>query len=351
LKKEPAGRADGPLHARILESGENIVSANKNKSIHSPRRRTLQRLSAIALGALAFTLGAAPAQAQETKLLRIGYQKAANTLVLLKAHGALEKRLQPLGVEVKWAEFAAGPQLLEALNVGSVDFGYVGEAPPVFAQAAGADFVYTAYEIPTPDAEGLLVQKDSPIKSVAELKGKKIAFNKGSDVHWLVVALLKKAGLQYSDIQPVYLAPADARAAFERGAVDAWAIWDPFQAAAEKQVGARRLASGVGAVSHHQFFLSARPFASKNPQVQKILLEEITREGEWVRTHTAEAAAQLAPIQGLDADIIQTGLKRYAHVYKPVDAQVLAEQQKIADAFFELKLIPKQLKVSDAVLK
>jgi len=327
------------------------VSANKNKTLRSPRRRTLQRLSAIALGALAFSLGAAPAQAQETKLLRIGYQKAANTLVLLKAHGALEKRLQPLGVEVKWAEFAAGPQLLEALNVGSVDFGYVGEAPPVFAQAAGADFVYTAYEIPTPDAEGLLVQKDSPIKSVAELKGKKIAFNKGSDVHWLVVALLKKAGLQYSDIQPVYLAPADARAAFERGAVDAWAIWDPFQAAAEKQVGARRLASGVGAVSHHQFFLSARPFASKNPQVQKILLEEITREGEWVRTHTAEAAAQLAPIQGLDADIIQTGLKRYAHVYKPVDAQVLAEQQKIADAFFELKLIPKQLKVSDAVLK
>jgi sulfonate transport system substrate-binding protein len=136
-------------------------------------------------------------------LLRIGYQKAANTLVLLKAHGALEKRLQPLGVEVKWAEFAAGPQLLEALNVGSVDFGYVGEAPPVFAQAAGADFVYTAYEIPTPDAEGLLVQKDSPIKSVAELKGKKVAFNKGSTCTG--GGLAQESGLQYSDIQPVYL--------------------------------------------------------------------------------------------------------------------------------------------------
>jgi len=327
------------------------VSTNKNKTLFRARRHTLARLSAIALGALALSIGTAPAQAQQAKVLRIGYQKAANTLVLLKAHGALEKRLQPLGVEVKWAEFAAGPQLLEALNVGSVDFGYVGEAPPVFAQAAGADFVYTAYEIPTPDAEGLLVPKDSPIKSVAELKGKKVAFNKGSDVHWLVVALLKKAGLQYSDIQPVYLPPADARAAFEKGAIDAWAIWDPFQAAAEKQVGARRLASGVGAVSHHQFFLSARPFAVANPQVEKILLEEITREGEWVRTHTAQAAAQLAPIQGLDPDIIETGLKRYAHIFKPVDAQVLAEQQKIADAFYELKLIPKPLKVSDAVLK
>lgn len=320
------------------------------KTNTSVRRRTLGWLSALAMAA---GIAGLPqmAAAQNAKVLRIGYQKAANTLVLLKAHGALEKRLQPLGVEVKWAEFAAGPQLLEALNVGSIDFGYVGEAPPVFAQAAGADFVYTAYEIPTPDAEGLLVPKNSPIKSVAELKGKKVAFNKGSDVHWLVVALLKKAGLSYSDIQPVYLAPADARAAFEKGAIDAWAIWDPFQAAAEKQVGARRLATGVGAVSHHQFFLSARPFASKNPEIEKILLEELTKEGQWIKSNISQAAAQLAPIQGLDADIIETGLKRYAHIYKPVDAQVLAEQQKIADTFFELKLIPKKLNVSDAVLK
>ena len=318
----------------------------------SLRRRTLGWLGAAALSTGVLALGLPQAAlAQNTKLLRIGYQKAANTLVLLKAHGTLEQRLQPLGVEVKWAEFAAGPQLLEALNVGSIDFGYVGEAPPVFAQAAGADFVYTAYEIPTPDAEGVLVPKNSTLRSVAELKGKKVAFNKGSDVHWLVVALLKKAGLSYSDIQPVYLAPADARAAFEKGAIDAWAIWDPFQAAAEKQVGARRLASGAGAVSHHQFFLSARPFASKNPEIEKILLEEITREGQWIKANIAQAASQLAPIQGLDSDVIETGLKRYAHVYKPIDANVLAEQQRIADAFFDLKLIPKKLNVNDAVLK
>jgi sulfonate transport system substrate-binding protein len=316
----------------------------------SARRRTLGLLTTLTIAAAG--LGVSNfATAQSKQVLRIGYQKAASTLVLLKAHGALEKRLQAQGVEVKWAEFTAGPQLLEALNVGSVDFGYVGEAPPVFAQAAGADFVYTAYEIPTPNAEGLLVQKDSPIKSVAELKGKKIAFNKGSDVHWLVVALLKKAGLNYSDIQPVYLAPADARAAFEKGAIDAWAIWDPFQAAAEKQIGARRLATGVGAVSHHQFFLSARPFAEKNAAVLKVLLEEITKEGQWIRANTKEAATQLAPIQGLDTDVIEVSLKRYEHIFRPIDAKVLEEQQRIADAFFELKLIPKKLSVKDAVLK
>jgi sulfonate transport system substrate-binding protein len=319
-----------------------------NKISSNAKRRSL----ALIAGLLATVAVTAPLIAQaQSKVLRIGYQKAANTLVLLKANGTLEKRLQAQGVEVKWAEFAAGPQLLEGLNVGAIDFGYVGEAPPIFALAAGADFVYSAYEIPTPDAEGLLVPKDSTIKSVAELKGKKIAFNKGSDVHWLVVALLKKAGLTYADIQPVYLAPADARAAFERGAVDAWAIWDPFQAAAEKQIGARRLATGVGAVNHNQFFLSARPFAEKNQATLAILLEEITKEGQWIRGHYKEAAAQLAPIQGLDADVIETGLRRYAHVYRPIDDAVLDEQQRIADAFFDLKLIPKKLNVRDAVLK
>jgi sulfonate transport system substrate-binding protein len=281
---------------------------------------------------------------------RIGYQKAASTLVLLKAHGALEKRLAPLGVKVTWNEFPAGPQLLEGLNVGAIDFGYVGEAPPVFAQAAGADFVYTAYEIPTPHAEGVVVVQDSPIKSVADLKGKKVAFNKGSDVHWFIVALLRKHGLDFPDIQPVYLAPADARAALEQHAVDAWAIWDPFLAAVQGQSRARLIADAEGVASHHQFFLSQREFAEKRKDVIAIALEEVGKEGQWVKGNVSAAAAQLAPIQGLDAGIIEAGLRHYAHVYKPIDDTVLAEQQKIADTFFELKLIPRKIVTKQAVL-
>lgn len=281
---------------------------------------------------------------------RIGYQKAASTLVLLKAHGALEKRLAPLGVKVTWNEFPAGPQLLEGLNVGAIDFGYVGEAPPVFAQAAGADFVYTAYEIPTPHAEGVVVVQDSPIKSVADLKGKKVAFNKGSDVHWFIVALLRKHGLDFPDIQPVYLAPADARAALEQHAVDAWAIWDPFLAAVQGQSKARLIADAEGVASHHQFFLSQREFAEKRKDVIAIALEEVGKEGQWVKGNVSAAAAQLAPIQGLDAGIIEAGLRHYAHVYKPIDDTVLAEQQKIADTFFELKLIPRKIVTKQAVL-
>src|SRR5471032_1407528 len=281
---------------------------------------------------------------------RIGYQKAASTLVLLKAHGALEKRLAPLGVKVSWNEFPAGPQLLEGLNVGAIDFGYVGEAPPVFAQAAGANFVYTAYEIPTPHAEGILVHRDSPIKTLADLKGKKIALNKGSDVHWLLVAALQKSGVKYSEIQPVFLAPADARAAFERGAIDAWAIWDPFLEAAKRQSNARLLADAEGIVSRHQFFLSARPFAQQNGDVLAITMDEVGKEVAWVRGHYSEAAAQLAPIQGLDASVIEAGLRHYAHIYKPIDAGVLAEQQHIADTFSELRIIPTKIVTKDAAL-
>ncbi|QGZ66495.1 sulfonate ABC transporter substrate-binding protein [Paraburkholderia acidisoli] len=305
------------------------------------------------------TLGATLASAAVPKLafakyqpdqFRIGYQKAASTLVLLKANGTLEQRLAPQGIKVSWTEFPAGPQLLEGLNVGAIDFGYVGEAPPVFAQAAGADFVYTAYELPTPHAEGVVVAKNSPIRTVAELKGKKVGFNRGSDVHWFIVALLQKNGLSITDIQPVYLAPADARAALQSGAIDAWAIWDPFLAAVEAQDGARLVADASGVASHHQFFLSQREFAEKRKDALAIALDELGKTGQWVRANTAAAATKLAPIQGLDAATIESGLKHYAHEYRPIDAAVIAQQQKIADTFYDLKIIPRRVVTKDAVL-
>jgi len=301
-------------------------------------------------GCFAAVIVLAPA-ASEAATLRIGYQKAASTLVLLKVHGTLEKKLAPLNVEVKWLEFAAGPQLLEGLNLGSIDFGYVGEVPPIFALAAGAPLVYTAYELPTPEAEGILVPKDSPIRTIADLKGKKVAFNKGSDVHWLVVKALEDAGLKYSDIQPAYLAPADARAAFQNGAIDAWAIWDPFFVAAQRQIGARVLTTAKGIVNRHQYFVSTRSFSDKNAEVIKLLMQDLGEVGEWVRDNYAEAAKELAPIQGLEPDIIEASLRHYEHIYKPIDDAVLADQQRIADTFYELKLIPQKLSLKDAAVK
>jgi sulfonate transport system substrate-binding protein len=290
----------------------------------------------------------APAQKAEN-VIRIGYQKYG-TLVLLKARGSLEKRLAPLHVEVRWTEFPAGPQLLEGLNVGSIDFGTVGEAPPIFAQAAGADLVYVGNEPPASAAEAILVPKDSPIKTVAELKGKKVALNKGSNVHFLLVKLLEKSGVQYKDIDPVFLTPADARAAFERGSLDAWAIWEPFLAAAQRQTGARILADGNGVVSNHQFFLASRPYASKRADVVAIVLEEVATVDEWAKTNPKEAAAALSPQIGLDQPTLELALSRGGYGVRPVSDEVLAEQQKIADSFYDLKLIPKRINVRDATL-
>ncbi|VXC71325.1 sulfonate ABC transporter substrate-binding protein [Pseudomonas sp. 8O] len=314
------------------------------------RTITLRR-SLVALFAAAISFGAitqAQAASDNKSVLRIGYQKYG-TLVLLKAKGTLEKRLAEQGVEVKWTEFPGGPQLLEGLNVGSVDFGVTGETPPVFAQAAGADLLYVAHEPPAPTGEAILVPKNSPIKSVAELKGKKVALNKGSNVHYLLVRALEDAGLKYGDITPVYLPPADARAAFERGSVDAWVIWDPFQSAAEKQLQARTLRDGSGLVDNHQFYLATRTYAEKNPQVVGVLVEEIRGVGEWVKGNLDEATSQVAPLIGLSPEITRQAVERQGYGAQFITPEVVEAQQKIADTFTELKLIPKQLTIKDVI--
>ena len=314
-------------------------------------RTNILRRQLIALFAGVIAFGAATTYAapqSEKTVLRIGYQKYG-TLVLLKASGALERRLAPQHVAVQWTEFPAGPQLLEGLNVGAVDFGTTGETPPVFAQAAGADLLYVAHEPPAPISEAILVPKDSPLTSVAELKGKKVALNKGSNVHYLLVRALEEAGLKYSDVQPVYLPPADARAAFESGSVDAWVIWDPFQAAAEKQIDARTLRDGTGLVSNHQFYLAARPFADKHPEVVVALVDEIRKVGEWTRANAAAATEQVAPLLGLAPDITLLAVERQSYGAQLIGPDVVVAQQKIADTFTELKLIPKRLNIKDAV--
>ncbi len=317
----------------------------------SRRRRLLQGFGAAAATA---ALGSWPlsssaqAQGAAKEPLRIGFQKYG-TLTVLKARGDLEKRLAPQGIAVQWVEFPAGPQLLEGLNVGSIDFGTVGEAPPIFAQAAGAPIVYVANQPPAPTAEAIIVPKDSPLRSVAELKGRKVALNKGSNVHYLLVRALEKAGIKYADVNVVFLPPADARAAFERGSVDAWVIWDPFFAAAEQQLGARILADGTGLVSNHQFYLASRGYSDKRPEVVAAIIDELAKLDAWAVKDAKAVATLLAPQLGLSFEITEASARRFAYGVKPISAEVAAEQQKIADTFHELKLIPKPVKVADAL--
>jgi sulfonate transport system substrate-binding protein len=292
-------------------------------------------------------VASAPTAAADSKVVRIGFQKYGK-LVLLKNRGTLEAKLKPLGVSVTWTEFPSGPPLLEAINAGAIDFGNTGEAPPIFAQAAGVPLVYVAYEPPAPRGEAILVAKDSPLKTVADLKGKKVALNKGSNVHYLLVKALERAGVKYAEIQAVFLAPADARAAFERGAVDAWVIWDPYLAAAEAATGARTLSDGGGLVANTQFYLGARGFVAASPQVLDAVLAELREVDAWAKRDIAAVAAQLSPAIGIPAPIVEVALKRQSYGIKPIDAAALAEQQKIADAFGQLGLLPAPIKVANA---
>lgn len=283
------------------------------------------------------------------KLLRIGYQKYG-TLIILKQAGTLEKELAPLGYQIQWKEFPAGPQLLEALNVGAIDIGTTGETPPIFGQAAGAPLVYIGVEPPAPRGEAILVAKDSKIASIADLKGKKIAFNRGSNVHYLLIKALAAHGLKLGDVETIYLVPADARAAFESGSVDAWVIWDPYQASAEVGLGARTLTDGVGLVQNYQFYFASRSFAASDRDAVNVFLREVDRTDRWAASHVEEAANVLAPEIGLPLPVVKVSLSRLSYGVSEPTPEILNYQQQIADTFHGLGLIPRSINISDAEL-
>ncbi|WP_244817532.1 sulfonate ABC transporter substrate-binding protein [Caballeronia sp. Lep1P3] len=320
--------------------------------VYADRRAFLSTTLRAAAAAAVATLPAATAafaqgNAQNApRVLRIGNQKGY--LNLLKGRGTLEKRLAPLNVSVTWTEFGAGPVQLEALNVGSIDFGDVGEAPPIFAQAAGAPLAYVAATPARPRSEAVIVPARSPIRSVADLRGKKIALNKGSNVHYFLVKLLRQHGLQYSDVNLVFLPPADARAAFERASIDAWVIWDPFFAAAQKTLDARVVADASGVVGNRAYYFSSQSYTAKNPDVVRVLIEEIGKVDDWGKANHDALATELAQLWGLPKAVVELAVSRQTFGTEPITRAILGEQQQIADTFLDLGLIPKHVEVSKA---
>ncbi len=291
---------------------------------------------------------AIPAHAGATTV-RIGYQKYG-TMILLKESGLLEHALAPHGGIVSWKLFTAGPQLMEALGAGALDMGDAGETPPIFAQVAGTDLVYAGVEPSAPGGEAILVPKGSPIRSVADLRGKTIGFNRGSNVQYLVLKALAEAHLPWSAVNSVYLTPPDGRAAFETGSLAAWAIWDPYFAAAEVQLGARVLRDGHGLVDNHEFYLATRAFARSHPDLVRTVIAELAATDRRIKADPAAAAAAIAPSVGLPAPVVEVALRRMGNGAAPMDDAAIAAQQKVADAFAEAHLIPSPVNIRAAVL-
>ena len=306
-----------------------------------------------ALGAVLLLAGLAilPAQAQEKPAeIRIGTQKGG-FFPAVRQRQSVEEAFKPLGIEIKWIDFQFGPPLLEAINVGSVDFGFVGDSPPIFAQAGGARVRYVAAVKSDGNTQAIIVPQDSPIKTLADLRGKRVAFGKGSSAHNLLVAALEKAGLAWSDITPAPLAPADATAAFVKGAVDAWSIWDPYLALAELKEHARVIAFDKDVHKPNAFYIAGSDFVEKYPALVAKLNVVFASEGQWADTHHEEVAKAQAEATGVDIEAIRRFVDRSNYRVVPVDDEVIKSQQAVADRFVRFGLIPKPIKVSDIVWK
>lgn len=307
----------------------------------------MPRLSRVFASVLIALGLAGPAAAAD--VVKLSYQRSSALLITLKAKGELEKRLKPLGYDVSWHEMTSG--VIPTMTARAVDFhADVADAVPVFTQAAGVDLVYYAKESPSPAAQAIIVPKDSPIRSVADLKGKRVAVQKGAGAHYLLVANLAKVGLGFSDIQASYLQPQDARPAFDRGVIDAWAVWDPFLAQTEVDTGARVIADGTnGTSTYNRYYLVDSRFAEAHPEIVKLVYDALAETGRWMKANPAESAALLAPLWGgMPASTIEKISGRRSYDVQPVKPEDLATQQQIADAFTEAALIPKAIDLKTA---
>ncbi len=302
----------------------------------------------LALLLFAATVGSASiASAEAAKVLRIGFQKSG-VFLLLRNDGLLEKKLAALGYTVEWREFSYGSPILEAVNAGSIDVGHSGDAPVIFAQAAGVAFSYIAATDESPESAGVVVRKNSPIQRFTELRGKTIAFAKGSSSHHLLAQLLVRNGMTFDDIKPAYLQPPDARAAFESGTVDAWAIWDPFLAAAEVEGDGRVVASGAGFNGHREYYFARNEFLAAHPEVLAPLLTALDEVGVKAKQDPKGTADFLAAKLGVSPAVMERSeYRKQRYNARPLDDDMVQEQQEAADTFLRLGLIPHKISVSE----
>jgi sulfonate transport system substrate-binding protein len=312
------------------------------------RRREFLGLSVA--GAVSGIPGVSSAQSPsrgELKELRVGYQKTG-VLVIARQRHILEERFAKYGAAVRWIEFTSGPPLLEAMNVGSVDIGATGDSPPIFAQSAGAAIVYVAGG-PINNGQSIIVHPASSIELLADLRGRRLGFTKGSSAHNITIAALERAAIAYTEVTPVYLSPADAAAAFARRSIDAWAIWDPFLAIAEKSQGAHVLVNAADVAKTFSFYLANRTFAAKYPKAVGEVLAGLGEAASWAESHRDEVAKSLAAVTGVRLDIQTIAANRATFPFGPVTEEIITAQQSVADRYFRLGLIPARIRVREAV--
>jgi sulfonate transport system substrate-binding protein len=327
-----------------------LTSNDRERSPHVRQEIVMKRREFLKLSLGTAAVAALPAGARaeaDVKEIRIGYQKNG-VLVIARQRSVLEEHFAPQGIEVKWVEFSSGPPMMEAMNVGGVDYGAVGDSPPVFAQAAGAAIVYAAGQ-PITNGQAILVPANSAIRSIGDLKGRRVGFTKGSTAHNIVVQALEKAGLTYADITPVYLTPPDAVPAFASGSIDAWSIWDLYFALAETRQNGRILVNASDIAKSNSFYIANRDFAKSRGPILQQIIDVTSSTAKWAQSHRDEVARSLSAITGIPLDIQTVAANRSSFAVGPVTDDIIAPQQGVADRFFKLGLIPRQITIRDIV--
>lgn len=286
------------------------------------------------------------------KVIRIIRSRGLGGLAVLEKKGTLAKELEKIGYEVKWLEFAAGPQQLEAvLNANGLDIASTAAHPPVFAQAAGGPLVYLAASPTNGKGVSLLVPKDSPAKTIADLKGKKVAFQKASIGHYLAVRAFEDAGLTINDFESVFLPPADAVTALTQGKVDAWYIWEPFVTRAEIAGIGRVLTDGEKLQDVPNYVSTNRKFYEENKEAIKVLFEELEKADAWVGANPKQAAELLTDVAKIEVPILEKVHTKYEYGLRPITEETIKSQERVAEFWFKFKLIPNKPNVREGFLK
>ncbi|MET8826880.1 ABC transporter substrate-binding protein [Streptomyces sp. NPDC004610] len=274
--------------------------------------------------------------------LNVGDQKGGSEAVL-RAAGELDD----LDYRITWSTFTSGPPLLEAVNAKAVDIGGVGNTPPVFAAGAGSKITVVAAWHGTSRGEAVLVPNDSSLTSATQLKGRSVAVAQGSSAHYQLIASLEEAGLTLSDIEAKYLQPADALAAFTSGKVDAWAVWDPYTSQILQGKQGRVLTTGEGVVNGLSFQVAAPSALADREKAAAIedYVERLRRAQDWVYDHPEDWAKVWAEDTGLPYEVALASVKQTnaSRVPVAVDQPLIDSEQRIADAFTELELIPEKV--------
>ncbi|AKU35608.1 nitrate ABC transporter substrate-binding protein [Lacticaseibacillus paracasei] len=274
--------------------------------------------------------------ASDLETVTIGYQKA-DPVDIARQHGELIKKMKAKGYQVVFKEFSDGAALMTALKSGAIDYARVGDTPPVTAKAAGTDIALIAAGATKEYGSGILVGKNSQITNLKQLKGKTIAYQKGTAAQYLIIQALKKAGLSTNDVKLVNMDQSSASVAFAKGSVDAWVTWDPYTATAQGNQGAKLLTNGTGLAKNRDFLISTQNYAKTHTALSKLLTTYINDDMTWANNHHTQLIAMLSKTLKLSDAVIQKMVERrtYAMALVKADSSIVDEENQIANTFYQ----------------